>query len=342
MFFQGRVYPLRRPMCMLTCGHLMTSHNVKDLHAQVAANQRGIVLVTELIDECGLDVVLAYMQHIQENAEVAVREMLMERAAKVEQDEGLVDGKAVLSAVDYLDDGSPICLKISITPSTGDATFDFEGTGDEIFGNLNAPRAVTYSAIIYCLRCMLGFDIPLNQGCLLPITIDIPHGCLLYPSDEAAVVGGNVLTSQRVTDVVLKAFAACAASSGCMNNITFGDATVGYYETVCGGAGAGPTWAGRSGVHTHMTNTRITDQEALERQYPVVLESFMLRDGSGGKGQYNGGDGVIRKMRYEALAFAVLHSAFFLLHLPSLLLPPEVLFLFIYFGGGWVLRAGVV
>lgn len=311
----------------------MTSHNVKDLRAQVAANQRGIVLVTELIDECGLDVVLAYMQHIQENAEVAVREMLMERAAKVEQDEGLVDGKAVLSAVDYLDDGSPICLKISITPSTGDATFDFEGTGDEIFGNLNAPRAVTYSAIIYCLRCMLGFDIPLNQGCLLPITIDIPHGCLLYPSDEAAVVGGNVLTSQRVTDVVLKAFAACAASSGCMNNITFGDATVGYYETVCGGAGAGPTWAGRSGVHTHMTNTRITDPEALERQYPVVLESFMLRDGSGGKGQYNGGDGVIRKMRYEALAFAVLHSAFFSAS-SSFFIIILLLLLFIFLEGG--------
>lgn len=257
------------------------SDNLADLRAQVAANQRGIVLVTELIDECGLDVVLAYMQHIQENAEVAVREMLMARAAEFAPEALDADGKAVLSAVDYLDDGSPICLKVSITPGNGDATFDFAGTGDEIYGNLNAPRAVTYSAIIYCLRCMLGFDIPLNQGCLIPITITIPRGCLLYPSDEAAVVGGNVLTSQRVTDVVLKAFAACAASSGCMNNITFGDATVGYYETVCGGAGAGPTWEGRSGVHTHMTNTRITDPEALERQYVLVYAFFVYLDTCG-------------------------------------------------------------
>ena len=147
-------------------------------------------------------------------------------------------------------------------------------SGAEIHGNLNAPPAVTYSAVIYALRCLVREEIPLNQGCLAPITFRIPAGCLLSPSAGAAVVGGNVLTSQRVTDVVLRAFGAAAASQGCMNNTTFGDEGLGYYETVAGGAGAGPTWAGRSGVHTHMTNTRITDPEILERRYPVVLREF--------------------------------------------------------------------
>eukprot|EP00039_Didymoeca_costata_P007096 m.96244 g.96244 ORF g.96244 m.96244 type:complete len:1284 (-) comp13538_c0_seq1:326-4177(-) len=271
--------------------------NLSDLRAQIAANQRGITLVNELIDECGLEVVLAYMKHIQENAESAVREVLQQ----VAKAKGVVPGTstAELFAEDFMDDGSPICLRVKIDANTGNASFDFTGTGDEIYGNINAPRAVTYSAIIYCMRCMVGYDIPLNQGCINPIDIHIPKGCFLYPSDGAAVVGGNVLTSQRVTDVILRAFEACAASQGCMNNITFGDASVGYYETVAGGAGAGPTWNGRSGVHTHMTNTRITDPEILERHYPVILEQFMLRDGSGGDGKYRGGDGVIRRLRFR-------------------------------------------
>lgn len=188
---------------------------------------------------------------------------------------------------------------MEINEEDGSAVFDFEGTGPELWGNLNAPRAVSYSAIIYCLRCMVGHDIPLNQGCLAPVTIRIPKGSLLWPDDRAAVVGGNVLTSQRVVDVVLKAFEVCGASQGCMNNITFGDATVGYYETVCGGAGAGPTWHGRSGVHTAMTNTRITDAEIVERRYPVIVERFHLRKGSGGRGKFNGGDGVVRHLRFR-------------------------------------------
>ena len=205
----------------------------------------------------------------------------------------------VASAEDFLDDGTPIRLAVTIDRRTGSAIFDFAGTGPEIYGNLNAPPAVTASAIIYCLRCLLpDIDIPLNQGCLNPIEIRIPPQCILNPSAGAAVVGGNVLTSQRVTDVVLKAFKACAASQGCMNNLTFGDTTMGYYETIAGGAGAGPTWHGCSGVHTHMTNTRITDPEILERRYPVILRQFSLRKGSGGEGHFHGGDGVIRELQF--------------------------------------------
>jgi 5-oxoprolinase (ATP-hydrolysing) len=188
------------------------------------------------------------MGHIQDCAEASVRSMLRTFARE--------KGTCSVFAEDALDDGSPICLRITIDVEAGSAEFDFTGTGPEVAGNLNAPPAVTYSAAIYCLRCLLPptADIPLNQGCLAPVTITIPKGTLLNPSRNAAVVGGNVLTSQRVTDVVLKAFDACAASQGCMNNLTFGNAKMGYYETIAGGAGAGPHWKGCSGVHTHMTN----------------------------------------------------------------------------------------
>ena len=169
-----------------------------------------------------------------------------------------------------------------------------------MWGNINAPRAVTHSALIYSLRCLVGEDIPLNQGCLQPVEIIIPEKSLLNPSDNAAVVGGNVLTSQRVVDVILRAFEACAASQGCCNNVTFGDKNFGYYETVAGGAGAGPSWHGRSGVHVHMTNTRLTDPEILEKRYPVWLKEFHLRSGSGGHGLFNGGEGVLRAIQFLA------------------------------------------
>eukprot|EP00878_Enallax_costatus_P007255 GHUV01007601.1.p1 GENE.GHUV01007601.1~~GHUV01007601.1.p1 ORF type:complete len:447 (+),score=116.96 GHUV01007601.1:60-1343(+) len=269
------------------------SDNLSDLKAQVAANTKGIQLVQELIAEHSLEVVQAYMKYIQANAEDAVREMLRDFS----KSRGLPEVGTV-TAEDQLDDGSPIRLTITIDRSEGSATFDFTGTGPEVYGNLNAPPAVAYSAIIYSLRCLVTRDIPLNQGCLAPIKVVIPEQCLLNPSPIAAVVGGNVLTSQRVTDVVLKAFGAAAASQGCMNNLTFGDSNMGYYETIAGGAGAGPTWHGRSGVHTHMTNTRITDPEILERRYPVVLRQFSLRKGSGGAGKHNGGDGVIREVEF--------------------------------------------
>jgi 5-oxoprolinase (ATP-hydrolysing) len=194
--------------------------NISDLKAQVAANRKGSILVGELVLEYSLRVVQAYMRHIQASAEAAVRNMLREFAAKAGGGE-----EVSVESEDFLDDGSKICLKITLNKTTGSAVFDFGGTGPEMYGNLNAPPAVTASAVIYCLRCLVpDIDIPLNQGCLAPVELKIPEGCLLNPSDTAAVVGGNVLTSQRVTDVVLKAFNACAASQGCMNNLTFGDA----------------------------------------------------------------------------------------------------------------------
>mmetsp|Transcript_13895 Transcript_13895/g.25374 ORF Transcript_13895/g.25374 Transcript_13895/m.25374 type:complete len:1378 (-) Transcript_13895:162-4295(-) len=261
--------------------------NLSDLRAQVAANNSGIRLLQQLVKDNGLANVEAYMHFIQHNAEMAVRKMLKDFASK--------HGKRA-HAIDYMDDGTPIELTVDIDPLTGSACFDFEGTGPQILGNINAPPAVTYSAVIYSLRSLVGQDIPLNQGCLTPIEFKIPPFSLLNPSDDVGVVGGNVLTSQRVVDVVLKAFKACAASQGCMNNLTFGDDRFGYYETIAGGAGAGPTWDGRSGVHTHCTNTRITDPEILERRYPVLLRRFGLRTGSGGAGMHTGGDGVVREI----------------------------------------------
>lgn len=314
--------PARYPGCS---GTRCLADNINDLRAQVSANQKGISLIEKLIQEYGEDTVMFYMKSIQDNAESCVRRLLKEVSKKFEGRD--------LSAVDYMDDGSPIALKVSIDPEKGEAVFDFEGTGAEVYGNINAPEAVSYryviqtsslpsflicnpkltlnyhSAIIYCLRCLISEDIPLNQGCLKPIRVLIPPKSLLSPSDHAAVVGGNVLTSQRVTDVILRAFQACAASQGDCNNLTFGfggnvagQAEVkgfGYYETIAGGSGAGPHWDGASGVHTHMTNTRITDAEVLERRYPVLLREFSLRGGSGGGGQHRGGDGVVRDLEFR-------------------------------------------
>ncbi|XP_012276506.1 5-oxoprolinase [Orussus abietinus] len=272
------------------------SDNLSDLKAQIAANNKGSQLVNELIDAYGLDVVQAYMGHIQHNAEVAVRDMLKLVGNKVLQE----TGSATVTAQDYLDDGSVIKLRLDFDVEKGEATCDFSGTGYEVWGNCNAPKAITLSALIYCLRCIVGRDVPLNQGCLKPVKVIIPRGSLLDPSEEAAVVGGNVLTSQRIVDVILTAFGACAASQGCMNNITLGTEEWGYYETVAGGSGAGPTWNGRGGIHTHMTNTRITDPEILELRYPVILNRFSLRFGSGGDGAHHGGEGVVREMTFRA------------------------------------------
>ncbi|GAQ91252.1 oxoprolinase [Klebsormidium nitens] len=283
-------------------GSRKVEDNLSDLRAQVAANQRGISLIGELINQYGLDVVQAYMRYVQENAEQAVREMLKGVVKRV-ADQGFVErtgeNEVVLRARDYMDDGSTIALKLTIDGEKGEAEFDFEGTSPEVYGNWNAPEAVTAAAVIYCVRCLVDIDIPLNQGCLGPVTIKIPPGCFLSPSDKAAVVGGNVLTSQRITDVVLTAFQACACSQGCMNNLTFGDNTFGYYETIGGGCGAGPTWDGTSGVQVHMTNTRITDPEIFERRYPVLLHRFGLREGSGGAGEHRGGDGIERDIEFR-------------------------------------------
>lgn len=271
--------------------------NLSDLRAQVAANQRGISLVQELIEQYGLEMVQAYMNYVQMNAEEAVREMLKSVGSRVSS---ISKGNLVsIVEEDYMDDGSVIHLKLSIDSNKGEAIFDFGGTSAEVYGNWNAPEAVTAAAVIYCVRCLVDVDIPLNQGCLAPVKILIPQGSFLSPSDVAAVVGGNVLTSQRITDVIFTAFQACACSQGCMNNLTFGDDTFGYYETIGGGSGAGPTWDGTSGVQCHMTNTRMTDPEIFEQRYPVILHKFGLRENSGGAGFHRGGDGLVREIEFR-------------------------------------------
>ena len=293
---------IRKPGEPAISGTRLLSDNLSDLKAQVAANQRGVDLLLEMVEHYSLEVVQAYMHHIQTNAEEAVRSMLKALSVR----EGLAEVDTV-KANDFLDDGSEIVLLLTIDHREGSAIFDFSGTGPEIWGNLNAPRAVTHSAILYSLRCLIDQEIPLNQGCLNPIQVIIEDGSLLAPSENAAVVGGNVLTSQRITDVILKAFRACAASQGCMNNFTFGNENFGYYETMGGGAGAGPHWHGQSGVHTHMTNTRITDPEILERRYPVMLREFSVRKNSGGSGKFIGGDGLVREVEFlEPLNAAIL------------------------------------
>ena len=265
--------------------------NLSDLKAQVSANHRGITLLNELVQLHSLKVVQAYMKHLRDNAGQSVRALLKKWGGKKEK-------KVCLKAEDFMDEGSRIALTVRIDTVSGSACFDFSGTSMELPNNLNTPRAVTLSAILYCLRCLVDSNIPLNQGCLDPVEVLIEEGSLLAPSDKAAVAAGNVLTSQRITDVIFKAFKACAASQGCMNNLTFGNDQFAYYETIAGGAGAGPSWHGQSAVHTHMTNTRITDPEILEQRYPVLLREFSIRKGSGGKGKFNGGDGVIREIEF--------------------------------------------
>lgn len=292
--------PSKYPGCS---GSRNLNDNISDLKAQIAANARGIALIQNLIEEYGLQTVHMYMFEIQKTAELAVRNLLKDMYHRY-------NGKP-LEALDFMDDGTLIKLTITIAKD-GSAVFDFAGTGEEVRGNINAPEAITHSAIIYALRCMIKSDIPLNQGCLNPVDIRIPRPSILSPTGAAAVVGGNVTTSQRVTDVVLKALHACAASQGCLNNLTFGvdgkvdEATgkvipgFGYYETIAGGAGAGENWVGESGVHVHMTNTRITDPEILEKRYPCILRRFGMREGTGGEGLNRGGDGVSREIEFLA------------------------------------------
>jgi len=280
-----------------------------DLKAQIAANYKGVQLIQAIVNDYGLETVQEYMFHIRANAESSVRNLLKDVAKRA--------GSNILEAVDYLDDGSPIQLRVEINEEDGSAGLSFQGTGCEVRGNLNAPISVVHSAVIYCMRAMLDLDIPLNAGCLVPLTIHIPEGSLLSPSKTAAVCGGNVLTSQRIVDVVLKAFHACAASQGCTNNVTFGAGGKdkdgnnvsgwGYYETIAGGSGAGPGWHGTSGVHTHITNTRIGDVEILERRYPVLIHQFGLREGSAGNGRWRGGEGVVREFEFtEELQVSIL------------------------------------
>ncbi|CAJ0548548.1 Ff.00g021610.m01.CDS01 [Fusarium sp. VM40] len=291
--------PASYPGCS---GTRTLTENIADLKAAVASNQKGIELIRSLIKEFTWPVVQLYMHAIQDNAAQSVRDLLKQFAAKYEN--------GVLEATEYNDDGIPFKLKVTIDKETGEAVFDFTGTGPEHSGNLNAPPTCSYSVIMYCLRSMMATDIPLNQGCLKPIKVICPDNTILSPSPTAATVGCTTETSQKVADLVLRAFNAAAASQGTMNNLSFGCGGTdpvtgevtkgfGYYETICGGAGAGQGWHGASAVHTHMTNTRITDPEILEKRYPVILHEFSIRKGSGGQGKWRGGNGCIRDMEFR-------------------------------------------
>ncbi|MCH7732682.1 MAG: hydantoinase B/oxoprolinase family protein [Candidatus Marinimicrobia bacterium] len=272
---------------------------ISDLKAQIAAIRNGERELRRLVDKYSLNTVHAYMDHIRDNAAEAMRDALAVYLGDRKKYENYFE--------DYLDNGSKIAVKISITwdgksPDTCRVIVDFEGTDHQMSGNLNAPVAVTKAAVLYVFRTLIDEDIPLNSGCLDPIDIRIPAGCLLNPSSDAAVVGGNVETSQRVVDVLLGALGIAAASQGTMNNFLFGRADgkgKQYYETIAGGSGATTGHPGASAVQVHMTNTRITDPEVLEQRYPELrLESFAIRYRSGGKGKYKGGDGTIRKIRF--------------------------------------------
>lgn len=288
--------PAKVPGCS---GTRRLSDNISDMKAQIAANQKGIQLIEKLVAEFGLPAILKYMGAIQDNAAETVQRML----DKILE----VHGNS-MHCTDYMDDGSRIELAVS-KAQDGKVVFDFSGTSRQAYGNNNAPVAITYSAIIYCMRCLVDETIPLNQGCLRPIRIVVPEHSLLNPDDGCAVVAGNVCTSQIITSVILSAFGAAANSQSCCNNFTFGMGGndedgryvqgFGYYETIAGGHGAGPTWNGVSGVHTHMTNTRITDLEVFEKRYPVLIREFSIRNYSGGIGSHTGGNGVVRDIEFR-------------------------------------------
>lgn len=269
--------------------------NIADLKAQIAANARGIRELERVIGHYGITTVRAYMKHIRANAEEAVREVVGR----------LHDGEFVID----MDGGERICVSVRVDRARREARIDFTGTSAQSPRNFNAPAAVTKAAVLYAFRALVRMEIPLNAGCLVPLTIINPHGCLLNPSPPAAVVAGNVETSQCITDALLGALGVLAGSQGTMNNLTFGNATYQYYETLCGGAGAGEGFAGADAVHTHMTNSRLTDPEVLEHRYPVRVEHFGIRQGSGGGGRYRGGHGAIRRLRFlEPMSAAILSN----------------------------------
>ena len=266
-------YPARNP-----------EQNIADLQAQIAANRKGMQELLNMVDSYSLPTVEAYMQHVQDNAEAAVRSVLQK----------LSGGQFVYQ----LDDGAKIAVSIEIDQQQRTARIDFTGTTGQLENNFNAPSAVCKAAVLYVFRTLVQDDIPLNSGCLKPLEIIIPEGSMLNPEYPAAVVAGNVETSQYIVDALYGALGVMAASQGTMNNFTFGNEDYQYYETICGGAGAGAEFAGCDAVHTHMTNSRITDPEVLEWRFPIMLEEFSIRTASGGSGRNRGGDGVTRRLKF--------------------------------------------
>lgn len=266
-------YPARNP-----------DRNLSDLRAQLAACTRGAVLLAGAAAEHGAEVLAAYMNHVLANAEESVRRLLG----------GLADGEFAYA----MDNGACVKVAIRIDRESRSAVFDFTGTSDQLPDNFNAPRSITRAAALYVLRTLIDDAIPMNDGCLRPVTLIVPEGSMLNPRPGAAVVAGNVETSQVVTDALFAATGRLAPSQGTMNNFTFGNAAHQYYETICGGSGAGPDHDGTSAVQTHMTNSRLTDPEILETRLPVRLDQFAIRHGSGGKGRHCGGDGVVRRVTF--------------------------------------------
>jgi len=280
------------------------AQNLADLRAQVAANEKGVQELRKMVDHFGLDVVNAYMGHVQDNAEEAVRRVI----------DVLKDGEFRYE----MDNGGVICVRIAIDQPGRRAVIDFSGTSPQLDGNFNAPSAVCMAAVLYVFRTLVDDDIPLNAGCLKPLEVIIPEGSMLRPRYPAAVVAGNVETSQCITDTLYGALGVMGASQGTMNNFTFGNARYQYYETVSGGSGAGATALAADGtpldgfdgtdcVQTHMTNSRLTDPEVLEWRFPVLLERFAIRRGSGGGGRWRGGNGAVRRIRFlEPMTAAIL------------------------------------
>jgi 5-oxoprolinase (ATP-hydrolysing) len=258
--------------------------NIADLKAQVAACSRGLSELRRACAESGGPVVTAYMRHVQDNAEEEVRRIIGR----------LSDGHFAMR----MDGGAELRVAVTVDRAKRSARVDFTGTSAQAANNFNAPGSVTKAAVLYVFRCLVDSDIPMNAGCLRPIEIFIPEGTLLRPRPPGAVAAGNVETSQAIVDLLFGALGVLAASQGTMNNLTFGDARHQYYETICGGAGAGRDFDGQSAVHTHMTNSRLTDPEVLEARYPVRVEEFAIRRGSGGAGVHKGGDGVMRRIRF--------------------------------------------
>ena len=267
--------------------------NIADLKAQVAACAKGAAQLRALVQDHGLGVISAYMAHVQDNGEACVRNALA----------GLADGVFTCP----LDNGDEVRVAITVDRSARSAIVDFTGTSPQRTDNFNAPPAIARAAVLYVFRTLVDDDIPLNSGCLRPLTIFLPNGSMVNPDQGAAVAAGNVETSQIICDALFGALGLLAASQGTMNNLTFGDHRLQYYETLCGGAGAGLGFDGAAAVHTHMTNSRLTDPEVLEARFPVVLEAFTIRQGSGGGGNFRGGDGVTRRLRFlQPMAAAIL------------------------------------
>jgi 5-oxoprolinase (ATP-hydrolysing) len=287
----GNPHPARNP-----------AQNLADLRAQIAANEKGLQELKALVEHAGLATVQAYMRHVQDNAEASVRRAIT----------ALRDGHFTLP----LDNSAQIRVAVRVNTQARSATIDFTGTSAQLDNNFNAPRAITMAAVLYVFRTLVDDDIPLNAGCLRPLQVIVPEGCLLNPRPPAAVVAGNVETSQCVTNALYGALGLMAAGACTMNNFTFGNAAHQYYETISGGSGAGPGYNGTAVVQTHMTNSRLTDPEVLEHRFPVRLEAYAIRPGTGGAGQWHGGDGGERRVRFlqpmtaSILSNGRLHGAF--------------------------------